>query len=389
VSAVLRRALLWLGVAAFLLTTGWQFVLGEPTGLAGFTGWPVVGAIILGSRPGNLVGWHLYGIGLLWTAATLFSIAGGIVDTGGLGGSSGTATGAPWVEALQLGVAWPGWVLLPLVGLLFPTGRIESRLGLVIAWQVIGFAAVTGVLSVIGTRMLALNGAPNPLLVEPAVPVTEFVTGPFGFAYFGLLVLVILVDLAVRWRRATGAARLQYRWLVFGLAIAVVFVVVSGMLNAVLPGEFWVQIWSGASLVVMNGIPIAIGIAVTRHGLYDIGRVISRTVSYAIVTLLVVGVYIGIVTGLTALLPGLPSVGVALATLASAALFLPVVRWIRRQVDRRFDRERYDAEQVVRTFGEHLRTEPDPERANGELVSAVERTLQPTAMGVWTPWSAR
>lgn len=106
--------------------------------------------------------------------------------------------------------------------------------------------------------------------------------------------------------------------------------------------------------------------------------------AYAIVTLLTVCVYALVVVSITWLLPGLPSVGVALATLIAAALFLPVLRAVQRVVDRRFDRERYNAEKVVDAFGERLRSHLDPHSRGGDLTTAVEQTLQPASVGIWT-----
>jgi hypothetical protein len=130
-------------------------------------------------------------------------------------------------------------------------------------------------------------------------------------------------------------------------------------------------------------IPIAIAVAVLRYRLYEIDRIISRTAAYALVTLLVLGVYAVVVTSITWLLPGAPAVAVAVATLAAAALALPALRWIRRRVDHRFDRARYDAQRVVESFGERLRNGADPDSAATDLVSAAEQTLQPAAVGLW------
>jgi hypothetical protein len=140
-------------------------------------------------------------------------------------------------------------------------------------------------------------------------------------------------------------------------------------------------------LVSYSLIPIAIAVAVLRYGLYGIDRIISRTVSYAIVTIVIVGVYVGFVLGIGALLPQANSVGVAIAALAAAAVFLPLLRVVQRRLDRRFDRQRYDAEQVVEAFGARLRNAVDPEATVPDLVSAVERALQPTSLGVWVPRS--
>lgn len=118
-------------------------------------------------------------------------------------------------------------------------------------------------------------------------------------------------------------------------------------------------------------------------GLYDIDWIISRTVSYVTVAIVVVALYAGVVTGLSSLIPNLPSIGVALARLAAAAVFLPVLRTPQRWMDRRFDRTAYDAQQVVEALGQRLRDGADPHTA-AALLAAVDQTLQPTTFGVWT-----
>jgi hypothetical protein len=372
---VARRVLLWLGVVLFFVTSVWAALngYGDSTGLAGFSAFPVVGAIILTSRPGNGVGRLLYAIGVFWTLSAL-----AVNDNVLLAGPS-------WLEPLLTASGWPGWGAIPLIGVLFPTGRIETRAGRVLTGVVVGYVSLAALATLFeSTRPLMISGRVNVFAWPAAQPVIDVVLGPLGILVFVGAVLGILIDLTMRWRRSSGTTRLQYRWLVWGLSLVVLVVAASGLLNLFFGGEPWVSAVTGSLVVTINLIPISIGVAVTRHGLYEIGRVISRTVSYAVVTLLVVGVYALVVVSLTGLLPSLPSVGVALATLVAAALFLPVLRFVQRWVDRRFDRERYDAVLVVDAFGEHLRTDVTPDSTAGELVQAVEQTLQPASVGLWT-----
>jgi hypothetical protein len=371
---VTRRVALWAGVALFFVTNIWALTLNsDQTGLFGFAAFPVVGAVILTSRRGNGVGRLLYTIGVFWTLNSL------AVSAEVLGAYPSV------VETVLVAAGWPGWGFIPLIGVLFPTGRIETVLGRVFASVVVGYVVIAAVATLFdATRPLLITGRLNSLgwpLTQPAV---DLVLGPVGILVFVIGVVGIVLDLVLRWRRSTGATRLQYRWLVWALTLVVVIVSGSGLLNLLLRDQPWVSGLTAFLVVTINLIPISIGVAVTRHGLYEIGRVISRTVSYAIVTILVIGVYALIVVGATRLLPSLPSVGVALATLVAAALFLPALRFIQRWVDRRFDRERYDAVLVVDAFGEHLRTDVDPDSTAGELVQAVEQTLQPASVGLWT-----
>ncbi|WP_251451300.1 hypothetical protein [Microbacterium sp. Marseille-Q6648] len=380
-----RRAAIWVGVGVLLaLNAALAVGFGAVTGLLGFSGFPIVGAIILMTRPRNGVGRYLYAVGILWGVSAAMALAGGFADTGGWSGVAGVATGPAWAEAIQAALGWPAWVMLPLIGLIFPTGRVETRSGRALFWLLIGFAALAGAAEAVRPGPLPVSARPNPLGVPALTGLTDAVTGPVGLVCFLGIIVAVIVDLAVRWRRSSGADRLQYRWLVFGLVSTIAIVALSGAINAVFPGRAWVEIWSAIAVLSTNLIPVAIGIAVTRHGLYELGRVVSRTVSYAIVTALVIGIYAAAVTSTTRLLPDLPTVGVAVATLVAAALFLPALRMVQRRIDRRFDREHYDAQEVVDEFGERLRIGTDPLTTSDDLTRAVERTLQPTAIGLWT-----
>jgi hypothetical protein len=186
-----------------------------------------------------------------------------------------------------------------------------------------------------------------------------------------------VASLAVRYRRGDRTLRAQLRWVLWAVAVATASLALSWLLPE---GLSYLDSWI---LALYALIPIAIGVAVLRYRLYDIDRIISRTAAYAVVTLVTVGTYAVVVLASTLLLPRLPSVGVALATLAAAAVFLPALRGIRRAVDRVFDRARYDAQRVVDAFGERMRSGADPQRATEDLTTAIERTLQPTSIGIW------
>jgi len=369
----LRRTLLWVGVGVFFVVTAWAAIgAGEPTGLVGFAAFPVVGAIILSARPGNGVGRVLYAIGLFWILSDLpLSVL--------------TLLEAPvWVDPVVGALGWLGWGSIPLIGVFFPTGRIETRAGRVFAGILLAYSLLAAIATAVASRTAGVTQADNPLAIPSAQPLVDLVLGPFGIAVFFASIVGIVADLAVRWRSSSGMRRLQYKWLVLALAAEVFILTVSGLLNLLLAAEPWVATVSGLLIVTSNVIPVAIGIAVTRHGLYEIGRVVSRTVSYAIVTLLVVGLYAVIVTSVSLVIPEQAAIPVALATLAAAALFLPVLRAVQRRVDRRFDRERYDAAHVVDAFGDRLRTELDPSTTAADLIVAVEQSLQPSSVGLWT-----
>jgi hypothetical protein len=366
-----RRVLIWtlvamsLALGVIMIVTQQQFWV-----LLGWSGFTIVGAIILNARKGNAIGRLLMAIGIYWPVY-------------GVLGLPQVFAGLPfWVEIIAVWIGDLVWVAVPLIVVMFPGGRIETRLGRIVAWALGVISVLLLVTIFLDPAGLDISSRTNPVGID-AIGSVVGILADDGFVLVPIITAVSLVDLVVRWRASTGVRRLQFRWLAFGTAVTIVAIMGTFLWEA-LPQEYARYLILG-----LNAIPIAIGIAVTRYGLYEIGRVVSRTVSYVLVTALAVGVYAAIVTSATLLLPGAPAVGVALATLGAAALFLPALRSVQRAVDRRFDRERYDAAKTVDEFGERLRTGADPAATAPDLVRAVERTLQPAAVGVWTTGEAR
>jgi hypothetical protein len=142
-------------------------------------------------------------------------------------------------------------------------------------------------------------------------------------------------------------------------------------------------------ILALTLIPVSCGIAILRYHLYDIDQIIGRTTAYALVTAVLLMVYAAVVTSLTGLLPVSDSAGqtdswaVAIATLVAAALFRPVLKWSRRVVDRRFNREQYDAEVAVEGFAREMRDEVEPEHVKGSLLGVVNQTVQPSGVALW------
>ena len=183
-------------------------------------------------------------------------------------------------------------------------------------------------------------------------------------------------SMLVRARRSTGIERLQFRWIVFALAVVTVSVVVGAVTSE------WV--FTGLTLPF---IPITIGIAVMRYRLYEIDRLVSRTISYALVSVVLAAIFAGAALLFQELLSpvlGENGVGVAASTLIVAALFQPVRLRIRRSVDHRFDRARYDAEQTGAWFADRMRDEVDLARISEDLTRTVEIALRPTTAHLWT-----
>lgn len=368
--AVVRAVLLWLGAAAFLAVGILSAVGGEPTILIGFTAFPVVGALILTHDLHNGVGWLLYAIGALWTLSTLLFVTGAIAAS-------------PALEAVYSALAWPLWVCMPLIGVIFPTGRAQTRLGQWMLVLTLAVAVVAALATLVWTPMYT-SGRDNPLAIPGWLPAVNLVLNVVVPA-FAVALVGILVDLGIRWFRSVGTERLQYRWLLFALAVVIVQLMTTGIVSTLLPEGSPLQTVLGVTGIIINLIPIAIYIAISRHGLYDIGRVVSRTITYAIVLVAVIAVYAGTVIGIGSLLPSDSPVPVAASTLLAAAAFLPILRTVERRLDRRFDRSRYDAERIVDEFGAHVQVDVDPLTTVPELRAAVERSLQPVTVGVWLP----
>ncbi len=362
-------AMLFAGYLALCVVT--IVATGESWTLVAWGGFAVVGALLLARRSGNAIGRILLGIAVYW------SVSGAIVIPG-------VAAALPeWVELLAGTLGYVAWMLLPVLVVVFPSGRVTSRLGRVVVVAALAVGTSVVAIALVAPGPLALSGRENPLGVPGLGPLSEVALGDESFLTVPLIGAVALVDLVMRWIRADGATRLQFRWLAYGTAVTVLILATS------LSFDDAPVVIAAALALGINAIPVAIWIAVTRHGLYEIGRVVSRTVSYAIVTVLVVGVYAAVVTSVTWVLPDAPAAGVALATLVAAAVFLPVLRFVQRRIDRRFDREHFDAHKTVDAFGERLRTGLDPATTGGDLIDALERTLAPRTVGLWTPGGVR
>jgi uncharacterized membrane protein YidH (DUF202 family) len=222
---------------------------------------------------------------------------------------------------------------------------------------------------------VGVNGAPGRIL-------TAMAGG--SAALLAATGLAAVLSLVFRYRRAQAAERAQLRWLVYASALIVAAFLAETLAEKVVgPGatanNLQNAMGSGAAVLL----PVAIGIAVLRYRLYDIDRIISRTVAYAIVTGLLVGVYAGLVLLATQVLRFRTPVAVAAATLAAAALFTPVRRWVQSRVDRRFNRARYDADQIAAAFAARLKDTVDLGSVRDDLTGIVSRALEPAHVSVW------
>ena len=337
--------------------------------------YPLVGTLLALRRPRNPLGWLLLLLGLGFTLS-FFSTE-----------YLGRATISGWPVPGAVWVAWvSAWAFVPTMSiplawipLLFPTGRVLSRRWVPVAWAV-------GIVTVAGTTAAALDpvsldgvGAvfTNPVGVtalEAPIDVINTLLLP-AIAILGVL---SVASLLLRFRRSQGVERQQLRW--FLLATATFLVSLVATFATGVEGLFIV------ALVAAAGIPIAVGIAILRYRLYDIDRLISRTIGWAVVTTVLVAVFVGGVVVLQALLAPVTrenTFAVAVSTLVAFALFQPLRRRVQGAVDRRFDRARFDGQRTTAVFADRVRNEVDLMTLRDELVATAADAVRPAGAGLW------
>jgi hypothetical protein len=323
----------------------------------------VVGALV-GARTGNRLGWLFLVAGTVGAVAVLAAAYAGRLPAHGLPG----AAWAGWTLPILIGLLQP---LLFLIPLLFPDGRPPSSRWRPVVW--VAFAA--GLVNMLCAAVSNVDFSSNfPRLRDPVT-----VVAPLGTAYnlaeeAGLVVFLVgAASMVVRFRCAGQEQRLQLKWFLYASVVSGVVVWVAALTNDPLP-EFD---------AVFLLIPAAVGIAILKYRLYDIDRLISRTLAYAVVTGLLLGVYAGLVLLATEVLRFHTAVAVAAATLAAAALFNPVRLRVQRIVDRRFNRVRYDADQTVAAFAAALRDAVDLDTVRDNLLTTVNNAVEPAHISLW------
>jgi hypothetical protein len=259
--------------------------------------------------------------------------------------------------------------------LLFPTGRSLSPRWRPVTWLAVGLVVAYTVAAALSPS-LQLDGRTiaNPI----GVAGMEQDRGLLGAVLSGLLLVVLaaaIVSLIMRFRRSQGVERQQLKWFTYAGALVLLAPLSNGLIGNV-------------SYVPLLALPVAVGVAVLRYRLYDIDRLINRTLVYGLLTALLAGVYTGLVLVLGQLFgAGVgrdpPSWAVAGATLAAASLFQPARRRIQAVVDRRFNRRKYNAAKTVEAFSARLRDEVDLDALSAELLGVVEQTMQPTRASLW------
>ena len=337
-----------------------------------------IGLVLTLRRPGNPIGWLYAAAALVWTAYIPWD---------------------PWVDQLQRSgrplpvvarlAALTGdtfWsfgltlaVTLPL--LLLPDGRLRSR-----RWRVVAVAAVAAsTVDVVGWTLSptplsqTLKPAAKPFPLHGVAGTIATMVSVAGEVVVFVCILAAAVCVVLRFRASRGTERQQLRWVAAGAIVAaagpVVLLPLEALVFDVVPNAFAVPL--------LFAPPLAIAVAVLRYRLWDLDRLVSRTVTYALVTALLVVPYLLILPATTRLAAGSGSLAVAAATLAVAALFQPLRRRVQQLVDRRFNRRRYDAARTVDGFAARLRDQVDLDAVGGELLAVVDQTMQPARASLW------
>jgi hypothetical protein len=336
-----------------------------------FAAYLVVGCLILARRPANTIGWIFTTVGLLTMVAGLADVYTRYANDHP-GSLPGPLVGTwiqnwIWLPTIQLALVFPL--------LLFPTGRSLSPRWRPVTWLAVGLTAAYAVLGALSPTLQLPNGrtVANPI----GVTGIDLEAGPLGAVLSGLLLFVFVASigsLIVRFRRSQGVERQQLKWFTYAGAL-------------VLLAPFTNSLLGNISYVLVIALPIAVGIAILRYRLYDIDRLINRTLVYGLLTAMLAGVYATAVLVLGQVFGGVtkdpPSWAVAGATLAVAALFQPARRRIQAIVDRRFNRRKYDAAKTVEAFSARLRDELDLDALTAELLIVVDQTIQPTTASLW------
>ena len=385
----LVAVLVLLGMNASVLDTGWLvanaiFVIAVGV-CAG------VGLLVARRLPGIVIGWLLSVIGLS-LAASLLTEQYALY---GLATARGSVPAARLAGQYSGGLAAQTVMLLFFLILLFPDGRLPSRrwrpvlwamFAVAAAWPMRGLQAGSSVMGGISEVLFAAKVTyPNPLGIFPR-------HGWFNVLVSVILALVVIagvLSVASVFARRHGASaelRKQLAWLGYaGLLTGfwVLALLVARLTGADLNGSVGTVLWVCLVLTLVAGVPLECAVAVLKYRLYEIDRIISRTLAYAIVTGLLIGVYASLVLLSTQVFRFADPVAVAASTLAAAALFNPVRRRVQSAVDRRFNRARYDADQMLAAFAARLKDTADLESVQTDLANVIRQALEPTYISVW------
>lgn len=384
----------WQLVIAILFIAGCLVGLPSVYGLFWFVPFGAVGALLMVRRPHTSIGWILFG--LAWCFVVLTASVDATVQQFA-DGSVSLLTSVYAVVQSSAGSA--AFYLFGLLAFVYPSGRLPGG-----RWGAVGrialgicllLVAASVVMPVISVNVAGASGSvpvPNPFALWPDAAIWksladwQLVTPDTVIIPTLLLVLAGAISLIVRGRRAYGVERQQLHWLGASIAVVVVAVVSGFVLGVLVPawtdsGLIWVP-----AVLAFPVVSIAVGVAVLRYRLYDIDRIISRTIAWALISGLLLAVFGIVVIALQAALDKATqgqTLAVATSTLVAFAIFQPVRRHIQSIVDRRFDRARYDGERTAAALAEQLRNQVDLDALEADVVHAVGTALRPASVGVW------
>jgi hypothetical protein len=347
--------------------------------------YPLVGWMIASRRRENPIGWIFLVVGLSQAVEALggqYARYGLVTDPGSLL----LADVASWVGIW----AWvPGNILMLVLVLLFPDGHLPSR-----RWQPVLWVAAAAFALMFAPLAIAAWAYRGPALVavpkiDPALDnslAIAFTLTAIGTAMSLFVAVAAVSAVVVRFRRSSGVERQQVKWFASAGVVEVAGLLISSAIVFPPPLD------AVATFVIMPLVPIATAIAILRYRLYEIDRIVSRTISYGLVTGLLIATYAGLILLLQGPLDqitGGETASVALSTLAVAGLFQPVRRRVQRAVDRRFNRARYDAEQTAAAFSARMRDEVDLANLSSDLDTTIRHAIAPRSLGIWLRESRR
>lgn len=352
-----------------LLTDPWIIAAGVFAGC---------GALIVSRRAKHPIGWLFTGYGLLTSAGLV------CLSLAEVWSRAGSLSSAAWAEALGYALATVAVLAIPAALLRFPDGSLPSSSWRWASWTVALAAAIGGAAALMNGGWGGDNGqaiAVSPLYASTR-PWGEIASQLF-FPLMSFTMVVCGFSLIKRFRRAIGEVRQQMKWLAFAAAYLATAITVAALTGgtAELTKTWHVTLVASA----FASVPAGVAVAVLRYRLYDIDRIINRTLVYGAVTAILIAGYAGGVLLIQSVLP-LPEdspAAVAASTLAMAALFGPLRNRVQEVVDRRFYRSRYDAAHAIETFGGRLRNEADLDSLTSDLLGVVGRTVQPEHASVW------
>ena len=386
--ALCALSLSLLALSSLMVVVGWSTALplgwlswqAHAVSIAGIIGAPILGALVASHHPRNPYGWLWLGFGLglsidefAWVYATYALME----ESGSM----------PAARTFGTVVASEGFVvaitLLPLLFLLFPTGRPPSRRWLVLVWFVLAVGAFLLIVSPFAPGRGGFVPVENPL---GSGGTAGEVISTLGFLVPLLFLSIVpaVISLVFRYRRARSVERQQIKWFVYA-AILFVCPIVIDLLGVNVP-----EVWNNAlTTLTVTALYAAMGMAILRYRLYDIDIIINRTLVYGSLTVMLALVYLGSVAVTQTLFHSLtgqdnpPQLTIVISTLLIAALFNPFRKRIQSFIDRRFYRRKYDARKTLETFSAQLRDETNLDRLGEDLVDVVKETMQPEHISLW------